>query len=267
MASLDRDIDRLYQLPLSDFTKSRTELAKRAGAHAAAIRGLQKPNLAAWAVNQLYWHDRARYEALVSAAELLRKAQVASLTGKAADVAEAEAAHHKARKEAVARVRVLLKEAGEPASAATMTAVGETLGALPAGEPGRLTRPLKPMGFEGLAGLLKGRAPKANVVPFPQKTKTPKVSAEQKKKEEEAERRKEEQRRAAELRDARADEARAETVLKDARAALEKAEKAREAAAERLEATETEVKTAADRFRRAERDAASAARIRQELER
>jgi hypothetical protein len=170
MSQLDREIDHLYELPLSEFTKARDELAKRAGSDPAAIRRLQKPNVAAWAVNQLYWHDRRTYDALIAAAERVRRAQVNALGGKQVDVAQAERDHAEARRSALDRIRGVLKEAGEPASAATLRAVGETLEALPtSASPGRLTRALKPMGFEGLAGLLKGKplAPRsAQVLPF-----------------------------------------------------------------------------------------------------
>jgi hypothetical protein len=55
---LDDDVDRLYQLPLNEFTGARNELAKGAGSRAPEIRKLAKPPVAAWAVNQLYWNDR-----------------------------------------------------------------------------------------------------------------------------------------------------------------------------------------------------------------
>ena len=55
---LDDQIDRLYQLPLDEFTSARNALAKEAGPEAAAIKRLEKPNTAAWAINQLFWKDR-----------------------------------------------------------------------------------------------------------------------------------------------------------------------------------------------------------------
>jgi hypothetical protein len=155
MSNLDADIDRLYQLPLAEFTPARNELAKRAGKAGAEIRALQKPNAAAWAVNQLYWRKRAVFDRLVEASRQLRGAHGRVLAGKAADVAEAEAGHRVATKAAAEEIRRLLEEAGEAASAPTLSAVTETLQALPGSAPvGRLTRPLKPMGFEALAGLV-----------------------------------------------------------------------------------------------------------------
>ena len=61
MATRDSDdrIAELYQGPLDEFTAARNALAKETGD--SAIKKLEKPNLAAWAVNQLYWQ---RAEAL-----------------------------------------------------------------------------------------------------------------------------------------------------------------------------------------------------------
>ena len=63
--TFDAEIDRLYQLPLDEFTAARNALAKKAGADGASIRSLTKPPVAAWAVNQVYWRDRSTYDALI----------------------------------------------------------------------------------------------------------------------------------------------------------------------------------------------------------
>ena len=47
--ALEREIDRLYQLPLPGFTEARNGLAKQAGAESGRVRGLVKPPVAAWA--------------------------------------------------------------------------------------------------------------------------------------------------------------------------------------------------------------------------
>ena len=80
---LDAEIDRLYQLPLAEFTGARNELAKQPGKRGAEIKALAKPPVAAWGVNQLYWHRRPEYDALVDAAQELRRAHAAVLAGKA----------------------------------------------------------------------------------------------------------------------------------------------------------------------------------------
>jgi hypothetical protein len=153
----DVDIDRLYQLPLADFTAARNELAGRAGGRKAEIKSLRKPNLGAWAVNQLYWRERPAYTRLTGAAERLRSAHARVLSGQKADVAAAEAEHAKALRAATDAVQGILTEAGETGSPTVLHEIRETLQALPSDEPpGRLTRPLKPMGFEALLKMLPG---------------------------------------------------------------------------------------------------------------
>src|SRR5262245_28346947 len=145
---LDREIERLYQLPLTEFTTGRKKLASESPNHKAAINKLAKPNVAAWGVNQLYWRERKIYDSLVSASERVRAAQTRALKGGDADVASAERLHAAAMKAASETVRGILAGAGDAASPSTLNAVHETLQALPANEPaGRLTRPLKPLGF------------------------------------------------------------------------------------------------------------------------
>lgn len=152
--NLDQEIDKLYQLPPNEFTPARNALAKNAGPKAADVKALQKPSAPAWAVNQLYWQSRNVYDALIKASERLRAAHRALLGGKAVDLQRAEADHRDKLREAAQEVRRLIVDADERPSEQTMFAINETLEALPAGDeaPGRLTRPLKRMGFEALAG-------------------------------------------------------------------------------------------------------------------
>jgi hypothetical protein len=153
---LDEEVDRLYQLPLKEFTGARNALAKQLrGADTTHVRTLQKPSVPAWAVNQLYWKHRRFYDQVVNAAERLRTAHRSLLAGKAVDLHPTETAHRDSVRSATEQVRQILSDAGESASAANMIAVGETLDALPSGDdpPGRLIRPLKRMGFEALAGV------------------------------------------------------------------------------------------------------------------
>jgi hypothetical protein len=285
MASLDREIAHLYQLPLSEFTKARDELARREESHRAAIRRLEKPNLPAWAVNQLYWRDRGAYEALAAAGERLRKAQVAALAGKPGDVGRVEAEHQAARREAADRVRRILVTSGEKTTAATLSAVNDTLGALPSSEsPGRLVRPLKPMGFEGLAGLLKGdriASPRADLLLFRKPSPAPEtptkaqaaksLAAAAKQAEKDARRRADERRKAASkvagrLREAEAAERSARAEWARAKAALAKAERDHQHAAARLEATAARVDALSRDVRAGERQTSQAAIARADLE-
>ncbi|HEX5069106.1 MAG TPA: hypothetical protein VFV78_02735 [Vicinamibacterales bacterium] len=163
-------IDRLFQLPLSEFTAARNELAKSAGSEGGAIRAMQKPSVPAWAVNQLYWRERKSYDALVRASERLRAAHTKAIGGRKIDLAALELQHQAAVKKAADAIRSILAQSGDPATPATMMAVIDTLQALPGGgTPGHLTRPLAPLGFGALGALMKEAAtPKtlAEVVTF-----------------------------------------------------------------------------------------------------
>ena len=152
----DRELDRLYQLPLAEFTAARNALAKSAGADAAAIRALEKPGVPAWAVNQLYWRERRVYDVLVRASERLRAGHALAIAGKKADLDTLELQHAAALKKAADAVRDILGRSGDPATPATMKGVLDTLQALPGGgAPGRLTKPLAPLGFGALGALMK----------------------------------------------------------------------------------------------------------------
>ncbi len=150
------EIDRLYQAPLGAFTSRRDELLKKAtGAAKDELRALQKPTLSAWAVNQLFWRRRKVFDKVIEATRRLRVEHGRQLSGKAAEVELAEARHREAIKAAFDEIRALLKDAGEQDTQATMIAVSETLQGLQSADtPGRLVRPLKPQGFEALAGLV-----------------------------------------------------------------------------------------------------------------
>lgn len=153
-AMTDADLDQLFQLPLGEFTAERNALAKRAGKDGAAIKALQKPPVAAWAVNQLFFKDRDRYDALIAASEDMRRTHKAVLEGKNGDLRTAGREHDVAVDAALKSTITLLKDAGQPVTDATRQAILNTLRALPADEaPGRLTRTLSPGGFEMLAGI------------------------------------------------------------------------------------------------------------------
>jgi hypothetical protein len=283
------DLDHLYQLPLAEFTKARDELAKQSESNRGAIRRLQKPNVPAWAVNQLYWRSRREYDALIGAAERARRAQVATLGGKSADVAKAEADHAAAKRAALDRIRTMLKEAGESATPATFRAIAETLDALPTADPpGRLTRPLKPMGFEGLAGLLKGKPiaqQSAQVLPFRAAVKSAGGTGESKHPDRkqsteaasrqaavlakrEAERQKAAARElASRIREAKVAEVAAARKLATARAEVEKAERQRDRLTEQLDAATQRLDRLKRQARELEQSAAAARSSREQLER
>jgi hypothetical protein len=152
---LDAQIDRLYQLPLEEFTPARNALAKEAGADGAAIKKLQKPPLAAWAINQVYWRNRPAFHAFTASASALRSAHTAVVSGKKGDLRAAGEAHEQALESVLKTALAILRDSGHPVTDATKQAIATTLRALPASAdaPGRLSRTLQPSGFELLAGL------------------------------------------------------------------------------------------------------------------
>jgi hypothetical protein len=267
---IDTEIDRLYQLPPDEFTAARNALAKQAGADAADVRSLAKPPVAAWAVNQIYWKQRAVYDALIAASTELRKLHRAILAGRRADIREAAKTHDEAIDTSLKAALAILREEGHPVTDATRQAILTTLRALPADDqPGRLTRALQPGGFEMLAGLSIG-SPKSGdkgsfrpttqpKVPALAKTKTdPKATAQAKAAHEAATRRVREAEQAASRAEFEAarltrEAAKADTQVEQAREALETARQALEDAKAAATTTARARDTAERRAKEAER--------------
>ena len=173
-ARVDEEIAELYRLPLAEFTSGRNALAKRAGARAAEVRALSKPAIGAWAVNQLYWHDRDTYDRLIGAAGDLRRAHAAVLGGGHGDVRAAGRSHEEAIEAALKATLAILRKADAPATDATRQAVASTLRALPSSDaPGQLTRTLQPGGFEMLSGLPVKAPSGPAIVPRPSNPPAP----------------------------------------------------------------------------------------------
>jgi hypothetical protein len=166
--AIEAEIDKLYQLPLDEFTTARNELAKGAGTDAKRIKALAKPPIAAWAVNQLHWKSPDLWNELVAAGENAQRAHRAVLAGRSADVRAASKVHDEAVEKALRATLKLLEEAGHPAADATKHAIGTTLRALPGDEAaGRFTRTLQPAGFGMLTGLPIAPGPSRSAKPVP----------------------------------------------------------------------------------------------------
>lgn len=226
-SALDDRIDQLYQLPLEEFTAARNALAKEAGARAAEVKKLEKPNLAAWTVNQLYWRERKAYDEVIKAAERMRAVYKQMLAGKTADVRGAEDIHQDALKEAKQAARRILEEGGHSNPDTVMMPVAETLDALPGEEPpGRLTKPLRRMGFNVLEGVpISAKAGSAKPKP---ETKAPaKEQTAKERRANDAEEREASMTRER-LRFAEAAEREAEASLERASRAVERAQRTRE---------------------------------------
>jgi hypothetical protein len=165
----DDEIAGLYRVPLGEFTAARNALAKARGAAGAEIRALEKPSVAAWAVNQLYWQERPLYDAVIKAALAMREAHADMISGRGGEVPRADAAHRDAIRAATVAIKRVLAAAGDSASPATLEAIADTLQALPSEDrPGHLTRPLKPLGFGALLamGVLKSGSLPAEALPL-----------------------------------------------------------------------------------------------------
>jgi hypothetical protein len=235
--SPDRELDRLFALPLDEFTAARNDAVKRlksAGDDEAAERvaELTKPSVPVWTINQLARQDESAMRALLDAAAKLRKAQERALAGGDSDALRAAQAQERdALRDLAERAGTILEEAGRPASRAVIERIRGTLGAAALAEPtraalkaGRLTDEVEMSGFDALAG----------IAPAPRRRGEPRDElAERRKKKAERER----ERRRLE-KNARDLEARAKAAEERADEADEAAEEARAAADEQRRAAD-----------------------------
>lgn len=264
-------------MPLAEFTPARNTLAKRLGPAGAPIRALEKPTLAAWAVNQLFWRRRAVFNRLTEAAGAHRGAHAKRLAGKGGDIAAAERAHQVALRAAAGEIRGLLADAGDAPSTATMQAVTETLQALPgSARPGRLTRPLRPAGFEALAGLVPVRArtlrgltpaPPVSTPRTPDEPPDPRAATREAdaRKREEAARRRAQAALERSLRDARRAVRAAEAALADAQRTFARAKGTRDRLQDQLQFAVKQIDDAASGVRACEQRVAQAGQARSHL--
>jgi hypothetical protein len=142
------NLDDLYSLPLEEFTAARNALAKTD----PEAKGLRKPSVAAYAVNQLARRHRDELDAFLGAAAELRQAQL-----RGGDIRDATAEQRHA-------LQRLLQLAGEYAGSAQSDGARQRRPAGPAdalaaalvGGGGR-ARAREPAGF---GSLVTGPAPK-----------------------------------------------------------------------------------------------------------
>jgi hypothetical protein len=150
---LDPEIDRLYGLPLEQFTPERDALAKRLRGDgdrdaATAVKKLRKPTVAAWALNQAKRHEPKRVAELIDAGAQLREAQQQLVAGgERGLLRDASAQERRAAERVVALGEQQLAAAGHAANASAQSKLWSTVRAaavnLEASEllkAGRLTR-------------------------------------------------------------------------------------------------------------------------------
>jgi hypothetical protein len=158
-------VDRLYGLPLDEFTGARNaaaaDLRARGEREAAdAVKALRKPNAAAWALNRVVHFSPAELDAFLDAAGALREAQF----GGGGDLRSATAAEREALRRVQAAAR---SELGRAASAETLARVRQSLEAAAVDDAaaarlrgGRLVRELEPGGFGSLVVVQPAKAPR-----------------------------------------------------------------------------------------------------------
>jgi hypothetical protein len=269
------EVDRLFQLPLGEFTAARNALAsklKKDGdpEEGDRIKALSKPPVSAWVANQLYWKHRNAFERLLAAGDEFRKAQAAQLAGKSADLRGPLDARRETLGELTKLAAEVLRDAGHPASPEMMRRIMTTLEAVatygdhPGGPPlGRLTADVDPPGFEALAALVpagthhrsgaaRGQAA-PRVIPFNQPK--PERAAEQERRERQNEARTALREAERALTEARRDAERARAEMKEAAARAKTAEKEKAALETRFE----KLSAAAEAARQAARQVASRA--------
>ena len=150
MADSQQSLEALYAAPLASFITERNRLAAemRAAGEGDAAKELarcRRPTASAWAVNQLYWHEREAFDALFAAAARLRKGDLKG-TG----------AYREALRELHRRAAVILRKSPHTPTDTTMRRVTGTLAAVAAAgsfdpdPPGALTADREPPGFEAI---------------------------------------------------------------------------------------------------------------------
>src|SRR5579859_2673358 len=147
----DGAVEALYRGPLDAFVAERKRLAGelKAGGDkdgAARLVKLGRPSISAWAVNQLYWHEREAFDRLLATAARLRRGEH-----------DAASEHQRALSALRALTATLLTGAGHAAPESTLRRVTTTLAALAVtggfepDPPGALVADREPPGFEALA--------------------------------------------------------------------------------------------------------------------
>jgi hypothetical protein len=239
---MEDESDRLYELPLEEFTSARNALAKETGD--PAVKQLKKPTVPAWAVNQLARRREVDVRRLLRAGEKLEEAQKEALRG------GSQSAFERARSDERDAVKLLraaaadvLREGGHPASDQSLERITQTLHAGAATEEGRaalragrLTDDIEPQGFEAFAAMA------GQIAPPPQRA--------DKKKETERRPSAAEQRRADKAQEeaaaARADANDANARLAEAERELAKLRREAERATEKAERAEAKAQKLAD---------------------
>jgi hypothetical protein len=270
-ADRDKQIDQLYSAPLDKFVERRNEFARslrKDGDRGAAdeVRRLRKPTLPAWTVNQLARREKMRLRGLLTAGERLRKAHEELLVGGSPEaLQQGRDGERRAIAELVGAADALLKEAGHPASEATLERVRETLHAAVVDEgigrrvrEGRLDKEEQMTGF-GFGNLPATPAAEraAQTKPATRATRAQKRAA---KKDDAAREKRAQARKAREVEAAQDKYREAEESLRDVRRAVADAERAVKSQSRELERAERVLRSRQADVANAEREVVRARR-------
>ena len=263
--SLEQVADELYGLAPGEFTEARDALVKRLRADkerelANQVKGLRRPTVAAWALNQLVRNRRKDVEALLAAGEELREAQEQLVGGGDRSAFQRAAAKERELVAKLARdAASLAAEAGVGSSQGLEEKLISTLHAAALDEEtaaelgaGRVLRERQAVaGFGG--GFDVAPAPSKPVPKRAKQAKPPKEDAAKKERAAAAEAKAREELSAARLEERKAGRER-DTAARAAARAAERARKAEERAAEtgrRLDEAREELEGAQDQERAA----------------
>jgi hypothetical protein len=266
---VEQAADELYGLPPGEFTRARDtrvkELRKEDRDAAEAIKGLRKPTVAAWAVNQLARRRPKDLNRLLKAGEELRAAQEELLGGgDRTAFQEAAAKERELVADLSADAAALAAEAGQSGSA-LQEKVAETLHAAALDEEaadelrsGRLVREREAIGGFGAMA-----TPSSAAGPAP-RARSKKAKPASKPRRSDAKADGEHRQRVAA---ARTDERHARRELEAAARALEHAQERADAAKAAAADAAERAKTTADRLKDAKRTAAAARKAHTRAER
>lgn len=148
---IDVALDRLYAAPLEEFTATRNALASEMGRDGPQVKVLKKPNLAAWALNQLARKHADGLSELFQATDRVRLAQRRVLSGgKPSALREATDQRAKIVSWLTKQAGSILSESGHAAAPSTLALVTGSLIAVASDEvgaellrKGRLSRELR----------------------------------------------------------------------------------------------------------------------------
>jgi len=163
---LESALDRLYGVDLDEFISTRNRLSSElasAGDKTAGIqlKGLKKPNIAAWALNQLARSHGDELDELFAATDRVRRAHRRALSGgKATDLREATDGRNRVVSKLTRIAGTILMEAGHSAATATLASISDSFMAIASDDAGadllrkgRLERELHPGVIADVGGL------------------------------------------------------------------------------------------------------------------